>query len=344
MATEIDPIDIGMGPVRAIPWEQFKAEVLAGWSPPAVSKAHGKHVERVCRAVEALDLAGEGGPPRAIATTADLTAGLVTRFMASMPPSYSPWTVKQNLVVLQTICGFAEKNRWLVISPFRLRQMSKWIRVGKPVHKRAATREEVRAVLDLMARDALERGGWAQWRARRLYALTALIAYTGLRWGEAIRLHVADLDLEAGMIELVPRGKGFKTTASAQPVPMPPALVPIVRDWLDHRLDRPKGYPMPPEEEIPWLFPTCNRKAPWTSGSPASKALARLKAAGKRAGVPDINFHMLRRSWATHAEFWGIGPSMIQRVLRHTHASTTEHHYRKADAKNMIDAVKDVQY
>lgn len=339
---EIDPVDPGR-PAAPIPWGVFKAEVFATWAPPTVSRGHAKNFERVCRKVEALNLAGEGQPPRVIETTADLTAGLVTKFVASMPPGASPWTVKQYLVVLQTMCGFAEANRWVTISPFRLRRISKLVRVGKPAHKRPASREEIRAILDLMRRDIDERAGWAKWRARRLYALTSLFAYTGLRKSEGLRLHVEDLDLEAGIINLTARS-ATKTAASAQPVPMPPVLIPILRDWLDHRLDRPRGFRMPLASEIPWLFPTCNRRAPWVSGSPSSRAMARLRAVGIRAGVPDITFQMLRRSWATHAEFWGIPPAMIQRVLRHTNSETTETFYRKAELTNMAEAVKDIQY
>jgi integrase len=327
--------------VKAITWERFKAEVLATWAPPAVSQAHAKHIARTCREIEALDLAAEGEPPRSIATTADLTTGLVARYRAGMPARYSPFTVKQKLAILQALCGFAEANRWVAISPFRLRRMAKWVRTGKPVNKRAASLEEIRRLLDVMRRDIEEREGWGQWRARRIYALTALIAYTGLRKMEALLLHVADLDFGAGMVRLTTRS-ATKTEGSAQPVPMPPALLPILRDWLDHRMDRPKGYKIP--ASCDWLFPTNDRRSAWVSGSLESRALARLKVAGQRAGVPDITFHMLRRSLATHLEHFGAGPAMIQRVLRHSDPQVTETHYRRADETNMRDAVKDVEF
>jgi integrase len=345
MTIEIDPIELGPGPVGPIPWEKFKAEIRAGWpGPPHCSKSHAGMIDRTIRAMEALDLAGDGAPPRAIATTADLTLGLVAKLLEGRPPGESAHTTKGYLSALRILCTYAEAHRWVAISPFRLRKMSRLVRTGPPANKRAATREEIRRVLGLMRGDVEQRAGWAQWRARRLYAVTALVAYTGVRRNEGLMLHVEDLDFGAGIINLVPRGTTFKTEASAQPVPMPPALAPILRDWLDHRLDRPHGYPMPPAGAIPWLFPTCNRKAAWIWGSQTSRAIARLKAAAKRAGVPDLTFQMLRRSWATHAEYFGVGPAMIQRVLRHTRAQTTETFYRKADLTNMAEAVKGFEF
>ena len=71
-----------------------------------------------------------------------------------------------------------------------------------------------------MRSDCREKEGWAQWPARRLYGLTATAAYTGLRAKEAQLLHVEDLDLDRGLINLVPRTPTglLKTDASAQPV------------------------------------------------------------------------------------------------------------------------------
>lgn len=318
-----------------IAWARFKAEFLALYTEGLAARSTRAKLEQVLRLVDALG----------VRTTADLTPELVARFLASRPPSQSPHTARGLLMQLRTICSYAESRRHLTISPFRLRKVSQWVRVGAPLHRRAATLDEIHRLLELLRKDAEARQAWAGWRARRLYAVVTLVAYTGLRKGEALNLHVEDLDLAAGVVHLVERaGRKLKTAASARPVPLPPAAVPALKEWLDHRLDAPRGYPMPPASAIPWLFPTCDRKAPWIHGSPTSKAVARLKAAGARIGSPDITFQMLRRSLATHLEHFGAGPAMIQRILRHTSSQVTEAHYRRADLANMADAVKDVRF
>jgi integrase len=274
-----------------------------------------------------------------------LTPTLIARYVASRPATNSAHTLKGELSIIRLLCSYAEAQRYVMISPFRLRSMQRWVRPGPPIAQRHATRQEIKAVLELMRKDIEARKGWAQWRARRLYAVTATIAYTGLRaYSEALRLYADDLDFDRGMINLVPHGKSkrFKTAMSAQPVPMPPALVPILKDWLAHRLDAPKGYPMP--KECPHLFPTCARKGPWIYGSPTSRAIARLKSVAARAGILDMTFHMLRRSWATHAEYFGVPPGLIQRVLRHTRAETTVTHYRKADTANLSESVQKFEF
>src|SRR5262249_17692643 len=69
-----------------------------------------------------------------------------------------------------------------------------------------------------------------------------------------------------------------------------------------------------------------------------------LQAAAARAGIPGLTWQTLRRSWATHAQAWGLGSAMIQRVLRHTSGTTSEHWYRRADVANLAAAVKDVEF
>ena len=83
----------------------------------------------------------------------------------------------------------------------------------------------------------------------------------------AQRLHVADLDRDGGIINLVPRTSTgrLKTEDSAQPVCAPAALHPILEAWLTHRLDAPAGFVMP--AEVPWLFPGSTRIGPWTTGA-----------------------------------------------------------------------------
>ena len=111
-----------------------------------------------------------------------------------------------------------------------------------------------------------------------------------LRKNECLRLHVADVDLAGRVIQIVARTK-LKTAAAAAPVPMPEALVPIVADWLTHRLDGPPGVVVP---DCVWLIPTINRQRPWLHGQTGTKALDRFQNAARRAGVEYATFQMLR--------------------------------------------------
>jgi integrase len=352
MTTEInlDELDsLSPGSVRPLPWGEFHQSAADWWKPPRCTQMSASHVHRIIRRVEALNLAREGEPPRTIQSTADLTVGLIGRYVLSRPPQ-SPFTLHQELSTIRALCSFAVEHQWLSVNPFTIRPMARWVRTGRPRGKRHLSRDEIRRLLDELRAGVDRKKGWAQWRARRLYALTATIAYVGLRAREGQCLWVSDLDLEGGVINLVPHGTQspdradgddprFKTLASAQPVALPAALVPILQGWLTHRLDRPEGFRIPLPERIPWLFPGSRRTGPWTGGAPTLRPLARLKVAAKRAGVEGVTFQALRRSWATHAEGRGVPQALISRQCRHTDEQTTRRWYQQRDLEALKDAI-----
>jgi integrase len=314
-----------------IPWPQFRAELEGLYQFPMVAKGTRGKMLQVLGELEALG----------IQNTADLTIPLVVRFVASRPPGQSPHTLHALLAVVRTICTYAETAGYLRTNPFRLRKLARWVRLPKLEGKRHLSRIEIASILALMAKHVEERSGWGQWRARRLQAATAIVAYTGMRKMECLQLHVSDVDIVARIIWLRPHGKRLKTRESEAPLPIPPALVPILESWLAHRMDAPFGFPMP--RACDYFIPTLNRKAAWVSGSKGSKALDRLRAVAALAGVPDVTFQMLRRSWATHAEPL-MGAAMIARILRHTTTRTSEVHYRRADLANITAAVENFTF
>lgn len=69
-----------------------------------------------------------------------------------------------------------------------------------------------------------------------------------------------------------------------------------------------------------WIFP--NPTKPELPVSPNS-AYARLKVLLKQAGLPDIRFHDLRHTFATHAIASGVDAKTLSGILGHTNASFT---------------------
>ncbi len=210
---------------HAIPFDQFTAELLRLYAPPHRAQATRRQMRMVLDQVAALE----------VKTTADLTSTLVARFIEARPPGQSPRTLHTVLRVLRAICNQAVITGGLRVSPFALRRVSQWVgRLGPPTQKKHYSREEIRRVLSLMAQDVESTAGCAQWRSRRLQALVATVAYTGLRKSEALFLQISDVHLEARFISLTDRGRAggrrFKTEGSEQPVPIPDALAPILAD------------------------------------------------------------------------------------------------------------------
>ena len=69
-----------------------------------------------------------------------------------------------------------------------------------------------------------------------------------------------------------------------------------------------------------WIFPSL--LMPERPTSP-SAAYHRHKEILKQAGLPDISFHDLRHTFATHALTSGVDPKTLSKILGHTNASFT---------------------
>ena len=334
--------------VEPIPLGKLRDHLAALYSPALRAKSTRSSIMRILDKLDRL-----GG----IETTADLTTATVARFIAAEPPGQHPNTTYTQVAKLRVVCNIAAAEGWLRMSPFVARR--RWVRKITPAVPKVHSREEIARVLGLAAADVARKRGWAQWRARRLLALVAVVAYTGLRRNEALHLRVEDVDLSTRMLAIVARRDGnLKTDAAAQPVPIPDALAVILAGWIPHlatppphrhSLGRPGGRPAAVtraglrEVDPGWLIPNAYRTGPWQGGSNGHKPVQRLKRLAHRAGVEGFTFQSLRHSWATHAEFWGLSDAMIQRVMRHSN-TRTQQHYRHAEAANLRQKVGGIDF
>ena len=188
----------------------------------------------------------------------------------------------------------------------------------KPV-RRVLTFEQLRLLLGALS------------ECDRLIVLVAAIA--ALRPGELFALRRSSFRGDHFQIsETVYRGKirpVAKTDASLAPVALPKALAADLERWLSKCVDQ------SPEALI---FPT-------SRGTPILKEnfiRHRLKPAGTSAGVPWINFQVLRRSFATLAHDTGASLKDVQGQLRHSHVSTTADIYTQSLPESVRAAVESV--
>jgi site-specific recombinase XerD len=135
-------------------------------------------------------------------------------------------------------------------------------------------------------------------------ALLMLLYSAGLRVGEVVRLRPSDLDRERGLLR-IRKGKGSKDryTLLAQ------RAVDAVRIYLD-------AYPTER-----WLFPGSDPERHLTARSVQRV----VKRAARAAGIAkDVTTHTLRHSFATHLLEAGINLRVIQELLGHQSARTTQ--------------------
>ena len=140
---------------------------------------------------------------------------------------------------------------------------------------------------------------------------------TGLRRGEICGLQWDDLDEQTGRlkvrrsIRVAPGGEleigETKTEKGTRSILLPPSTLRILKERHKSAMTR-------------WIFPSL--LTPEKPTSP-NAAYQRLKDILREAGLPDIRFHDLRHTFATHALASGVDAKTLSGILGHTNASFT---------------------
>lgn len=150
------------------------------------------------------------------------------------------------------------------------------------------------------------------WRDFFLTELT-----TGLRRGELCGLKWSDFDETAGTLDVcrtihAKKGGGVaegatKTYAGTRTILLPSSTAQLLRERKESALTE-------------WIFPD-----PLCPEKPVSPGCAyrRLKGLLEEAGLPDLRFHDLRHTFATHALASGVDAKTLSGILGHTKASFT---------------------
>ena len=140
---------------------------------------------------------------------------------------------------------------------------------------------------------------------------------TGLRRGEICGLQWTDFNEADGTLKIrrsIHEEKGgkltpwdTKTAAGTRTIILPPSTVELLRERKKSALTE-------------WIFP--NPLKPEQPTRP-SAAYERTKVILKRAGLPDLRFHDLRHTFATHALASGVDVKTLSGILGHTRAAFT---------------------
>ena len=150
-------------------------------------------------------------------------------------------------------------------------------------------------------------------------ALAELLYSSGLRLSEICRLNLSDLDLKERTCIVV--GKGNKTRI----VPVGRKAIQAIRVWLQHRSDLTTTKKTNTEAVF------LNNKGKRIS--PRSVQL-RLEKLCQLRGIPGINPHMLRHSFASHVLESSGDLRAVQEMLGHSDIGTTQI-YTKLDFQHL---------
>jgi integrase len=300
-------------PTEPVSFPVFTARLLSLYAPPLRARATRLKVRQVLTAFAELP---------GVETTYDLTTHQVAAYASTRGGNVN--TLISHLRCLRTASLYAHAEGWLERPPQWKRLMP---RATPPCRKRHHSHAEVVQLLD-----HLRRGASQGWRSNRIYVLTAIVAYCGLRRNEASRLQIEDVRLADRLILIVPRHR-LKTESSAAPVPIPEELVPILERWL-------------PEAGPTWVFPGVTRVGPWTGGSPGYRPGDWLAEAGDAVGIEGLTFHSLRHTLAKLlVHRFDATADQAKSMLRHGSIRTTEEFYlHRDDAESLRRIVRKVSF
>lgn len=191
--------------------------------------------------------------------------------------------------IMSSFFSWLEDEDYIVKSPVRRIHRVKTAQITKET----LSDEELETL-----RDACE--------SKRDLAVVDLLASTGMRIGELIRLNVADVNLQER--ECIVTGKGNKQ----RPVYFDARAKLHLAEYLETRADNNSA-----------LFVSLDSKARRIT---VGGVELRLRNLGKKAGVSRVHPHKFRRTLATHAIDKGMPIEQVQKLLGHAKIDTTMHY------------------
>jgi integrase len=149
--------------------------------------------------------------------------------------------------------------------------------------------------------------------------------YTGLRLGDCCRLAWNSINVERGVIQLIPNKT--KKHSHGHPVTIP--IHPVLLEYLSR---------IPADERIDFVIPEI---AEWYKSSKwkVSYGLERIfknanivtsvKIEGRRTKTPEATFHSLRHTFVSLAANAGVPLPIVQSIVGHSSTAMTRHYYHE---------------
>ncbi len=211
-----------------------------------------------------------------------VTQTAIDTFILKRKKEVGRHTVNKDISNLKAFCRWATDNRY--IKPLKLRKMT-----VAPTPVNAITAKQVKKLLNVVIVDM------------RWYIRVLLAVCTGLRKNDVETLRPSDFDLEAGTVST----HSEKTSKSMPCRPLPKAIIPILKKYLDSLPDN-------------RLFSDTNTHKKW-------------KRYRNSAGMPNLKFQDLRKTFSSLLAQKGVGQVVVQRLLEHSTPELTNKVYTNVD-------------
>jgi integrase len=237
---------------------------------------------------------------------AKITASHVMRWRDDLAARLAPATVNGNLTCLSSAFTYFVKRQWIEKNPCHGVE-----RIERPegVYHWLKTREEITRLLLQCPGDVRD--------------IVAVAVGTGMRLDEVLHLQWGDIDIERRLIAVHRGRKGTVKSGKARRIPILDVLLPTLRDRALRRDGALLVFPAPARSSA---LPGARRDA-FAARTQAGVRDA-YKLAVKRAGLePNLRFHDLRHTFASHWVLDGGDIFRLSKVLGHSSVVITQKFY-----------------
>lgn len=208
--------------------------------------------------------------------------------------------------------------------------------------RRELTRDELKRMMD-----AAERAG-SDW-----LALFSIGVYTGLRLGDCCTLSWSSVNLETGIIQLVPHKTRKHAGGKPVTIPIHPSLKIILMERAYLQSDSKAPVTDPPHSSSPishpalspiphpstgYVIPTlagwylkCNWRVRHGLSAIFKDAgiVTSIPIEGRRKQTPDATFHSLRHTFVSFSANAGVPLPVVSSIVGHSSSAMTRHYYHE---------------
>lgn len=248
---------------------------------------------------------------------AGVTADAIAEYLACLRADVCASTYNGRVCVLREIFHVLAEKAGIEDDPW----YGVRLRIDDSHSRRELSIDELHRLLDAAKREGDE---W--------YALFMIGVYTGLRLGDCCRLEWTSVNLNAGIIQLIP--SKTKRHAHGRPVTIP--IHPALRKVLEEARETRRGNSsMPASTMVLPIVAEAYVSARWQ----VSNALARIfkganitmsiKLEGRHHLTPVATFHSLRHTFVSLAANAGVPLHVVQSIVGHESTAMTRHYYHE---------------
>ena len=244
-----------------------------------------------------------------ITSLGELTAEAVGEYLLYLRSDHCASTYNNRICVLREVCRTVGGKNFQLEDPWDgIRLLADDSR-----SRRELTLDEVQRLLEAAT---------GEWKSLFLIGL-----YTGLRLGDSCLLEWKDIDLDHGILQVIPRKTRKHAHGHPVTIPLHPALLELLNETR-------KADEAPREYVLPKIA-AAYLEGRWKVSEPLKKIFKRagitmsIHVEGRRTKTPLATFHSLRHTFVSAAANAGVPLATVASIVGHSSTAMTRHYYHE---------------